>query len=155
MPPKKPRKQEEPWKRVKRRGRILVGQPPASQTHEDRRKKPAKHKKRAQDTGDDSETQGRRDALSSAGDEPIADLIQRRGKYVIVNLLVVGICIHGEFVAACALLLSDVDNRPAVWDTAFISGAPLARAPADGTDSPRLHNRMRDRAAGVDGNALA
>jgi hypothetical protein len=46
MPLKKRRKREEPWKQVKRRGRILVGQPPASRTHQDPREKRPKHKKR-------------------------------------------------------------------------------------------------------------
>jgi hypothetical protein len=46
MPPKKRRKQEEPWKQVKRHGRILIGQPPAARIHEDPRKKRPKHKKR-------------------------------------------------------------------------------------------------------------
>ncbi len=40
---------EKPWKQVKRRGRILVGQPPASRRHPDRRKKPPKHKKTQKD----------------------------------------------------------------------------------------------------------
>jgi hypothetical protein len=55
MPIKKRRKREEPWKQVKRRGRIQVGQPPASQTHEDRRKKPLKHKKREEELSDEKE----------------------------------------------------------------------------------------------------
>ena len=46
MPLKKRPKREEPWKQVKRRGRIIVGQPPASHTQKDRRNKPPKHKKR-------------------------------------------------------------------------------------------------------------
>jgi hypothetical protein len=39
---------EEPWKQVKRKSRALVGQPPASRRHADRRKKPSKHKKQEQ-----------------------------------------------------------------------------------------------------------
>jgi hypothetical protein len=53
MPPRKRRTREQPWKQVKRRGRILVGQPPASRTHEDRRKKRPKHKKREQESPDE------------------------------------------------------------------------------------------------------
>jgi hypothetical protein len=45
----KKRKTFERTTEVKRQARRLVGSPPAAQTHQDRRKKPAKHKKREQD----------------------------------------------------------------------------------------------------------
>jgi len=45
MSPRK-RKPFQPTTEVKRQARLRVGSPPAAQTHEDRRKKLPKHKKR-------------------------------------------------------------------------------------------------------------